>query len=130
MPMFRRILVLSSLMAVLSGCGGTLLMHVYSVEGEGRSAVLAPGEEMPAARPLASVKFFFYPYVSDSVIHPVPEREFVTDSLGRADFAEKATPGDKMGALVGMKPGYFLDTLVFRYSADDTLDIVVRLRRR
>jgi hypothetical protein len=131
MLMVARFVAAVFLVVIASGCGGNVLLHVRSVEGEEPSAVLPRGAEEPIAPPVGMVKFFFYPYVSDSVIHPVPEREFITDAAGRADFIERVSPsGDKMGALVAMKTGYYVDTLVFRYVTDDTLNIVVRLRRR
>src|SRR5512141_2433039 len=127
MPMASRLVAAAILVVVASGCGGSVLLHIRSVEGEEPSAVLPHGVEETIAPPVGMVKFFFYPYVSDSVIHPVPEREFITDAAGRADFVERVSPsGDKMGALVAMKTGYYVDTLVFRYETDDTLNIVVR----
>jgi hypothetical protein len=131
MPTVSRLAAAVLLVVVASGCGGSVLLHVRTVEGEEPSAVIPRGAEEPIAPPVGTVKFFFYPYVSDSVIHPVPEREFVTDTAGRADFLEMVSPSsDKMGALVAMKTGYYVDTLVFHYAADDTLNILVRMRRR
>ena len=131
MTTFCRAAVVALLVAGSSGCGGSALFQVRTVEGGGRSEVLPPRAAEPAGPPLGGVKLFFYPYVSDSVIHPVPEREFITDGQGRADITEKLSPtSDKMGALVSMKAGYYVDTLFFNYASEDTLNLLVRLHRR
>lgn len=117
---------------VMSGCGGGLLLRVHSVEGEpgGRSGRIQSNDQ-PRLTPVRSVRFFFYPYASDSVIHAVPEREFLTDDSGWAEYLEGASPfGSKMGALIAMKPGFFVDTLFFQYQPDDTLTVLFNMRRR
>lgn len=127
-----RILSLAGLVLAASGCGSGVLLRVASVEGDpllrsGRT-VSAPTQGLT---PVGSVKFFFYPFANDSLIHPIPEREFLSDSSGRAEYFESASPfGNKVGALVAMKSGFHLDTVFFHYQADDTVVVLVNMRRR
>ena len=116
----------------LAGCGSNLLLRVYTVTDGPPSHVLPKSEPAPAPSPsLGGVKIFFYPYVRDSVIHQVPEREFVTDYRGRAEYIETLSPlGDKMGALVAMKGGFQVDTLLFPFDLNDTVTVVIRLLPR
>jgi len=114
------------------GCGGGLLLRIYTVESESKSHAIAKNSlDVSGLKPLSSVRFFFYPYVSDSVIHPVPEREFLTDNTGRAEYFEDASPfGSKMGALVAMKSGFLVDTIVFHYESEDTVAVLLGMCRR
>jgi hypothetical protein len=113
------------------GCGSGLLLRVRSVEGNpGTSSVTTKSVSLSGLKPVEAVKLFFYPYVSDGVIHPVPERELLTDSAGYAEYFESTSPfSSKMGALVAMKSGFFVDTIFFRYQPEDTLSVLVSLHR-
>ncbi len=127
--------VLSFIVFVLAvasvGCGSSVLLRVYTVT-EGPPTRISPGGTEPDIKGMVAVggvKFFFYPFVRDSVIHQVPEREFITDRSGRAEYIESVSPlGDKMGALVAMKPGYMVDTVLFPFDIGDTVNIVVRMQ--
>ena len=117
---------------VLSGCGPNLLLRVYTVTGIPKSRVLLKDEAVPTqAASVGLVKLFFYPFVRDSVIRQVPELEFVTDYHGRAEYLETVSPiGDKMGALVSMKVGYLVDTLLFSFDLNDTVTVLIRMQPR
>lgn len=132
MRFFLPVALVTILTVWLPGCGSTLLLRVHTVEAETSShggIRIAP--DSAGLSPVAGVRFFFYPYVRDSVIHPVPERNFVTDARGRAEYLETLSPiGDKMGALVALKAGYAIDTVIFPFGYNDTIDIVVRMRPR
>jgi hypothetical protein len=131
-----RTMLLASVLAGFAiwvpGCGATLLLRVYTVsEGVPSHVVTEDEPNLPGLKPVGGVRFFFYPYVRDSVIHQVPEREFVTDSRGRAEYVEIVSPlGEKMGALVAMKGGYLVDTVLFSFDLNDTVTVIVRMRPR
>ncbi len=132
MRTFLRIIVLVAIPACLAGCGASLLLRVYTVDA--RSVHPGPGNAAPdsaALVPVGGVRFFFYPYVRDSVIHPVPERDFATGPNGRGEYVETVSPlGDKMGALVAMKYGYLVDTVIFEFGLNDTVDLLIPMRPR
>jgi hypothetical protein len=117
---------------IVPGCGSGLLLRVYSVEGDPSTpSVAGKSVDLSGLKPLGAVRLFFYPYVSDSTIHQVPERELLTNGAGCAEYFENASPfSSKMGALVAMKPGYFVDTIFFHYRPEDTLSVLVSMHRR
>ena len=117
---------------MLSGCESSLLLHIYAVEGSTANHTISSREpDRRGLTPLPGVKFFFYPNSSDSIITLVPEREFLTNAEGTVSYSEMVSPAaNRIGALIAMKPGFGVDTVYFPFAPGDTVNILLRMRRR